>query len=61
MSAVTSSAISSTVGERSKKRKFKLQLGGTLMATRGKKMSSSRRGSSRGKSRPMTRGKGRKR
>jgi len=50
MSAVTSSAVSSTVGERPKKRKFKLKLGGTIMpGTRGKRKSSMSRKSSRGK------------
>lgn len=56
MSIVTASAISSLVGSKPKRRKFKLKTGGRTMATRGKKMSS-RRGSKK----PMTRGKKKKR
>ena len=39
MSIVSASAISSLVGEKPKRRKFKLKTGGRIMATRGKKMS----------------------
>jgi len=56
MSIVTASAISSLVGQKTRRRKFKLT-GGRIMATRGKRMSS-RRGSTK---RPMTRGKKKKR
>jgi len=49
MTAVTSSAVSSTVGERPKKRKFKLNFGGTIMATRGKRKMSRGKTMSRGK------------
>ena len=57
MSIVTASTISSLVGSKPQRRKFKLKTGGRIMATRGKRMSS-RRGSTK---RPMTRGKKKKR
>jgi hypothetical protein len=56
MSIVTSSSMSAFVGDKPRKRKFKLKTGGRIMATRGKRMSS-RRGSKK----PMTRGKKKKR
>jgi|MDTB01.2.fsa_nt_gb hypothetical protein len=55
MSIVSASAISSVVGEKPKRRKFKLKTGGRIMATRGKKMSKGR-----GSKRTATRGKKKK-
>jgi len=49
MSIVSASAISSVVGEKPKRRKFKLKIGGRIMATRGKKMSKGRKSMTRGK------------
>tara|TARA_Y100001938_G_C7859125_1_gene314686 strand:- start:193 stop:372 length:180 start_codon:yes stop_codon:yes gene_type:complete len=59
MAITSASAVSSLIGPRPSKRKFKLRTGGRIMATtRGKKKMSSRRGGSR---RPATRGKKKKR
>lgn len=51
MSSITSTAIAGIVGQKPFKRKFKLTIGGTLMATRGKRMS---------KGKTMSRGKKKK-
>lgn len=56
MSIVSASAISSLVGKKPARRKFKLKTGGRIMATRGKKMSKGR-----GSKRTATRGKKKKR
>ena len=58
MAITSASAVSSLIGPRPSKRKFKLRTGGRIMATRGKKKMSSRRGGSR---RPATRGKKKRR
>lgn len=49
MSIVSASAISSLVGQKPRRRKFKLKIGGRIMATRGKKMSKGRKSMTRGK------------
>ncbi len=57
MAITSASAVSSLSGPRPTGRKFKLKTGGRIMATRGKKQMSSRRGSKR----TTTRGKKKKR
>jgi len=57
MAITSASAVSSLIGPRPSKRKFKLRTGGRIMATRGKKKMSSNRGSRR----TATRGKKKRR
>ena len=59
MAITSASAVSSLIGPRPSKRKFKLRIGGRIMpGTRGKRKKSSRRGGSK---RPATRGKKKRR
>lgn len=62
MTVSTSSTLSGVVGERPSKRKFKLRLGGTIMAMRGgrKKKKDDKKKSMRGGRKPMRGGRRRK-